>query len=640
MKKIYLLCGVLLAGSAAISQHTNPGYSFAKAPLTKKEYINGAVQSEVRPSVSNGDRALNILWTEDFSGTGALTTNNGVYSTGGTNGTYWTVSNSTSHMFTSIPFAMDGRHLRWDSYNPNSSEANFATTVVNGHITTPTMDLSGQSNGAIVEFNVGSMYCCNYEEKPWYMYVSEDNGATWSVAIPMDYGVDRNVATEDIQVPMTYSVDITPFITNTPSTVQLRFSWEATNADGNGQINTHYYWMIDNIVVYESPQYDVLQTKMYLEDIVAWYEYGEISLNQAQPLTIQSIVKSQGTDSPTNFALEVTVYDGSMSQIHQSTGGTLANGPVLTTNEIDTITFTTAFDLSTLALGEYTVRAVTVYDEADENPVSDTLFRTFEITQNSFSHMNYDIATGQSYQGGGALEGFEIGASFLLYEDAELHGVNVFIGPGSGTNPTDTDTEFLINLYYWDGSAYSYLGDYEFTLTSSMLNQMNTLNFHEAEDGYTPLQLTAGTEYVATMSVFDGVVIWYGNTAADDDNSGRLYQGGTWYLSGDEPMISLNFDQSLAVEKMEYTNFSIGQNYPNPFDNTSTITYSLNETSDVSVQITDATGKVVQTITPGTLAAGTYTLTIDGTSLAAGLYYYTFNVNGTLVTNQMIVSAK
>lgn len=642
MKKVYFLgLALMFAGAQSFAQRSNSTYTFGyKVIGNELERIEPA---RTHSASNGGDRALNIVWTEDFNGASGMTTANGAWTTEGTNAAYWTIN--SSHPLSSFGWTdgLDAQHLTWDSYNPNASEpGGFATTIVNGAVYSPTMDLSGAVNGAIVEYQLETMFCCNYQEFPWYLYVSTDDGVTWSSAIPIDYGVDRNIATEDIAKPMTHSIDISAYLDPTPANntnCRIKFSWEASNADPNGQINTHYFWMIDNITIFEIPPYEVQQQRLWLDDIAASWEYGDIPTSQMIPLTVQSKVKSIGSGVPSNFAQEVTVYNGSMTQIHQETGGTLANAP-LSQGETDTITFTTSLDLNTLANDTYSVRVVTIYDEADEVPTNDTLWRTFNITDNVISHIDYDQPMGRNYSSN--TDRTETGAFFPIYNDVELHGVNWYLRQGTTTNPASTDIEVEMIIYQDNGSTIDYLdGPWTFDITNSMLDQWNTFNLHQAKyESYNTMTLTAGNVYVIVMNVYGGDIVWYRNNPIDEDNSGIFWHDGdaTWYLTGDEPWIQLNFDNALNIDGTDNQNFSIGQNYPNPVNGTSTITYQLQEASNVSVTFTDLSGKVVKTVNQGNQAAGTYQLTIDGSDFAEGVYFYTFTIGDVQVTKKMTVT--
>lgn len=68
-------------------------------------------------------------------------------------------------------------------------------------------------------------------------------------------------------------------------------------------------------------------------------------------------------------------------------------------------------------------------------------------------------------------------------------------------------------------------------------------------------------------------------------------------------------------------------NYPNPFDNATTISFNLNSTSDVSVKIYDLNGNLVRTLYDGFQSAGLVQLPWnakydDGFDAESGTYLY------------------
>ncbi len=61
--------------------------------------------------------------------------------------------------------------------------------------------------------------------------------------------------------------------------------------------------------------------------------------------------------------------------------------------------------------------------------------------------------------------------------------------------------------------------------------------------------------------------------------------------------------------------------FPNPFDQTFTLSFSLLEKENVRIDLFDVVGKVVQQISNKTLASGEHTMTIEGHSLPSGVYF-------------------
>jgi hypothetical protein len=82
---------------------------------------------------------------------------------------------------------------------------------------------------------------------------------------------------------------------------------------------------------------------------------------------------------------------------------------------------------------------------------------------------------------------------------------------------------------------------------------------------------------------------------------------------------------------------SIGQNYPNPFSNTTMVDVTVQKTADLNIEIANILGQVVSTQVHRAVAPGTHTFTLDGTSLAPGIYTYTIRTNEASVTRKMSV---
>ncbi|MCZ7556426.1 MAG: T9SS type A sorting domain-containing protein [Bacteroidia bacterium] len=76
------------------------------------------------------------------------------------------------------------------------------------------------------------------------------------------------------------------------------------------------------------------------------------------------------------------------------------------------------------------------------------------------------------------------------------------------------------------------------------------------------------------------------------------------------------------------TTFDMSQNFPNPFNPTTTIQYSVPEPSRVHLRVVDMLGRVVATAVDGIVETGIHQYTFDATNLPSGQYMAIVNMTG------------
>jgi len=84
------------------------------------------------------------------------------------------------------------------------------------------------------------------------------------------------------------------------------------------------------------------------------------------------------------------------------------------------------------------------------------------------------------------------------------------------------------------------------------------------------------------------------------------------------PGFRLSIDLSVIVgiedQPTAPTNFALGQNFPNPFNPTTTVSYSVPKTTQVNVMVYDLLGNLVKTLVNEQQLAGNYEVTWDATN--------------------------
>ncbi len=125
---------------------------------------------------------------------------------------------------------------------------------------------------------------------------------------------------------------------------------------------------------------------------------------------------------------------------------------------------------------------------------------------------------------------------------------------------------------------------------------------------------------------------------------GYLVVGNTHsFSSGDSDcwLIRLGPEQSTNIEKIDITqapnSFKLLQNFPNPFNPSTTIEFSMPKAAFVSLKIYNLLGQEVSTLVSQKLNAGMYTYQVKGENLTSSVYYYKLVAGDYVEVKKMIL---
>jgi hypothetical protein len=83
--------------------------------------------------------------------------------------------------------------------------------------------------------------------------------------------------------------------------------------------------------------------------------------------------------------------------------------------------------------------------------------------------------------------------------------------------------------------------------------------------------------------------------------------------------------------------FVLEQNFPNPFNLGTTITYRLPAVTQVTLVVQDLLGRLITTLVDGFEAEGIHTVRFEADNLASGVYYFTLRAGAFIETRKFIV---
>ena len=83
--------------------------------------------------------------------------------------------------------------------------------------------------------------------------------------------------------------------------------------------------------------------------------------------------------------------------------------------------------------------------------------------------------------------------------------------------------------------------------------------------------------------------------------------------------------------------FALHQNFPNPFNPSTTISFDVAEAGHVSLSVYDLNGREVATLVNRNLAANSYTVSFDATALPSGTYFYRLEAGSFTAMQKMLL---
>lgn len=318
------------------------------------------------------------VWEEHFNGANSgfnVVTTVGTWTSSGTHGSVWKHSNfTTSGCFsfnTAEPnFSTVGNgFLLFDAdsfncVNPVPNPPVFNQTDLEGAITSPQIDLTGYDD-VVLEFEYGARWCCT--DAFMRVEISTDDGASW----PTSLVVPASQVNADIQD--VFSQNISQYAGG-QSQVRLRFSW---GPEG------HYYWTIDDIVIYQSATQDLKMLYDFVSHLDEGFEeYARIPVNQIQgTMRVGATMENYGSGIATNATMAVAVLDQNTNLAFTASEDQAVLLPGDTTELIDNAN-------ANIPVGQYTANFTVSSDgEGLGSPTfgNNTSQRTFNVTNDLFS---------------------------------------------------------------------------------------------------------------------------------------------------------------------------------------------------------------------------------------------------------------
>ena len=213
--------------------------------------------------------------------------------------------------------------------------------------------------------------------------------------------------------------------------------------------------------------------------------------------------------------------------------------------------------------------------------------------------------------------------AFYLNNSATL-GIGSVDGITAGTAVGDTVGNILVTgkrtfstgaNYVYDGSSTQVTGDgLPATVNDLTIDNADTVTLFQSTTINGTLYLVAG--------IFDNTIPF------------TLGPNGKISITGGKLLVptAINPVSSNLPEQ-----FSLAQNFPNPFNPTTEIRFAIPVSGFVTLKVYDVLGRQVATLVNERKAPGVYEVTFDGNSLASGVYLYQVRSGNYISTKRMML---
>jgi hypothetical protein len=122
----------------------------------------------------------------------------------------------------------------------------------------------------------------------------------------------------------------------------------------------------------------------------------------------------------------------------------------------------------------------------------------------------------------------------------------------------------------------------------------------------------------------DGLIACFDNNATGNGDFEVLWQTVSDGLVLSQDTITIKCDRTLRVERRSDVipdRYQLYQNFPNPFNPTTTISFDVPHPANLMLTLYDAAGRLVMDLGSGYYQAGSYRIQLDASRLSSGTYY-------------------
>ncbi len=264
--------------------------------------------------------------------------------------------------------------------------------------------------------------------------------------------------------------------------------------------NTHYYWIIDDLKIYEPFDIDLLLEKIWIysewkenapenSPLVSGFQqhgggYMKYPKNELKSFVgCEAVVKNIGRSDQTDLELSLNIYWKSLSEAIDSNLVFTAESDLISLGSMEYDTLSIDFEYTPDEYGYYLIYMDINSELVDENPANNIIKKVIYCNDSAYSRVSQKINKSMNLRNGyyGEFDGDRIGTVFNLKSESEVVGMRWFFAnhPEQSWNNIEMYAMFAKLFKYdtiidnWDTLPWIH----------TILNQMGQTMFIKKETG-------------------------------------------------------------------------------------------------------------------------------------------------------------
>ena len=182
------------------------------------------------------------------------------------------------------------------------------------------------------------------------------------------------------------------------------------------------------------------------------------------------------------------------------------------------------------------------------------------------------------------------------------------------------------------------------THTSGPRDELYSVFFTDANNGYVGGWVSSEPCSGLILHTTDGGISWTRQINGTVGNLESIYftdESNGWAVGGISTILHTTNGGISFVEEEQIstipTEFLLSHNYPNPFNPSTKIKYSVPQSSNVVIKVYDILGNEIETLINEEKPAGNYELNWNAVNLPSGVYFYQLRAGSFVETKKMIL---